>query len=108
MPRAGSGYAYLYSTIGELPAFAIGWCLLLSYVIGTSSVASALTVYLNDITKGAVADYFMTISLPSMFREKLDLASLIIVMLLGVLMCVGVEEASKVVNVQKRMLKRRD
>lgn len=99
VPRAGSGYAYLYSTIGELPAFAIGWCLLLSYVIGTSSVASALTVYLNDITGGLVSDIFMTFPLPSMFRDKLDLASLIIVMLLGVLMCVGVEEASKVVNI---------
>ena len=54
VPRAGSGYAYLYSTLGEAPAFAIGWCLLLSYVIGTSSVASALTVYLNEATNGWV------------------------------------------------------
>jgi len=99
VPRAGSGYAYLYSTIGELPAFAIGWCLLLSYVIGTSSVASALSTYLNDITGGFIADTFQTIELPSGFREKLDISSLIVVMLLGVLMCVGVESASKVVNV---------
>jgi len=99
VPRAGSGYAYLYSTIGELPAFAIGWCLLLSYVIGTSSVASALSTYLNDITGGFIADTFQTIELPNGFREKLDISSLIVVMLLGVLMCVGVESASKVVNV---------
>ena len=99
VPRAGSGYAYLYSTIGELPAFAIGWCLLLSYVIGTSSVASALSTYLNDITKGSISDIFQTIELPHGFREKLDLSSLIVVILLGILMCVGVESASKVVNV---------
>lgn len=99
VPRAGSGYAYLYSTIGELPAFAIGWCLLLSYVIGTSSVASALSTYLNDITGGAVSDIFQTIELPNGFREKLDISSLIVVILLGILMCVGVESASKVVNV---------
>lgn len=99
VPRAGSGYAYLYSTIGELPAFAIGWCLLLSYVIGTSSVASALSTYLNDITKGLIADTFQTVKLPSGFRETLDLSSLLVVILLGILMCVGVESASKVVNV---------
>jgi APA family basic amino acid/polyamine antiporter len=33
LPLAGGTYSYAYATMGELPAFLVGWSLLLSYVL---------------------------------------------------------------------------
>lgn len=102
VPRAGSGYAYLYSTLGELPAFIMGWCLLMAYLVGTSSVASSLTLYLDEMSGGWIKDNLITCSLSFLpgagFRDYLDIPSVIIIFLLGALLCTGVEEVSKVTN----------
>ena len=100
VPKAGSGYAYLYVCIGELAAFTIGWCLLLSYILGASSVASALSDYLSALTGGWVTDTFdsFPLNLPGL-RETLNLSSIILICLLGLLMIKGIDDASKVTNV---------
>lgn len=53
MPVAGSVYAYSYTTMGEFPAWFIGWVLVLEYLFACSSVAVGWSGYmislLNDI-----------------------------------------------------------
>jgi len=51
MPRAGSAYTYAYAIFGELPAWIIGWDLLLEYGMGAATVASGWSFYLQEILR---------------------------------------------------------
>ena len=48
-PVAGSAYAYAYTTLGEIFAWIIGWDLILEYSMGTATVASSWSGYLNEL-----------------------------------------------------------
>lgn len=39
VPVSGSAYTYTYATLGEIPAFAVGWNLILEFVVAGSAVA---------------------------------------------------------------------
>lgn len=39
VPISGSAYSYAYTTVGEFPAWIIGWDLTLEYMIGSATVA---------------------------------------------------------------------
>jgi basic amino acid/polyamine antiporter, APA family len=49
VPVAGSSYSYAYATLGELPAFLIGACLLLEYGVSASATAVGWGQYLNAL-----------------------------------------------------------
>ena len=52
IPVSGSAYIYTFATMGELPAWMMGWILMLEYAIGTIAVASSWTGYLIQFFKG--------------------------------------------------------
>lgn len=49
IPASGSSYTYVYATLGELPAWIIGWDLILEYAFGASAVAVGWSSYLQGI-----------------------------------------------------------
>ena len=48
---------YIYVTIGEFIAFILGWDLILEYVIGVSSGASALSRYVDALLESKIQNY---------------------------------------------------
>ncbi|MEB3223616.1 MAG: amino acid permease [Candidatus Sericytochromatia bacterium] len=49
IPAAGSAYAYTYATMGEFPAWMIGWFLVLEYTVASAAVASGWSGYFAKI-----------------------------------------------------------
>ncbi|WP_347352815.1 amino acid permease [Intrasporangium sp.] len=49
VPVAGSSYSYSYAAFGELPALAIGACLLLEWGVAAAAVAVGWSEYLNQL-----------------------------------------------------------
>ncbi|HYL04955.1 MAG TPA: amino acid permease, partial [Thermoanaerobaculia bacterium] len=49
VPVAGSAYSYAYATLGELPAWILGWALVLEYAGGAALVANGWSGYLQSV-----------------------------------------------------------
>jgi len=100
VPRAGSAYVYSYVTVGELPAFVIGWNLILEYVIGTASVARGYSGYLDTLLNDRMKNAFkaaMPITQPFL-AEYPDWTAFAITLVLAVILSIGVKESTRFNN----------
>jgi APA family basic amino acid/polyamine antiporter len=52
IPISGSVYSYCYATMGELPAWFIGWDLVLEYLFACSSIAVGWSGYMTNVLSG--------------------------------------------------------
>lgn len=125
MPVAGSAYTYTFAALGELPAWLIGWALMLEYAIGNIAVACGWTGYLFEFLKGfqgilpdwliyppvwLICDYHTAVekcvaqglnpqeTIPMIFGVipfSLNLPAILIVMFMTWLLYMGMKESAK-------------
>jgi APA family basic amino acid/polyamine antiporter len=53
IPVSGSAYAYSYASIGELPAYLVGWALILEYGVAAAATSVGWAEYFNSFVNDA-------------------------------------------------------
>jgi len=106
IPVAGSAYTYGYATLGELPAWIIGWDLILEYMVAAVLVSTGWSYYAVDFLGklGFHLPHYLCASPWDKDPGSFNLPAVVVVVLLSVLLIRGVKESSRV-NVVIVMLK---
>ncbi len=108
-PVAGSAYTYAYTTLGELPAWIIGWDLVLEYTVASASVAHGWSKYFQNFMSifhihvppalsTAPFDFDPTQGAFTPTGSFFDLPALLIIAMVTIVLVMGIRESSRFNN----------
>ncbi|MFZ5769707.1 MAG: amino acid permease [Bacillota bacterium] len=94
VPVAGSAYTYAYSALGELPAWIIGWDLILEYTVAASAVAIGWGSYLSSLLANLGMPLPHTLTAGPWEGGALNLPALTVVAVITALLTLGTRESA--------------
>ena len=99
VPVAGSAYTFSYASLGELPAWIIGWDLVLEFALGTAVVAVGWSGYIQSLLENA--GWTMPAGLGS--REGadtfgFDILAAALVLVLTVILVIGMKLSARITS----------
>ncbi|MGW7790770.1 amino acid permease [Streptomyces tricolor] len=100
VPVAGSAYTFSYASLGELPAWIIGWDLVLELALGTAVVAVGWSGYIHSLLDNA--GWHMPAALAGRDGATgfgFDILAAALVLLLTVILVVGMKLSARVTSV---------
>lgn len=96
VPVAGSAYTFSYASIGELPAWIIGWDLVLEFALGTAVVAVGWSGYVRHLMKTNLGwDMPVALSGPDE-GGSFDLLAFLLVLALTAILVVGTKLSARI------------
>ena len=96
IPVAGSSYSYAYATLGEVVAYAVGWCLVLEYAVSSAAVSVGWSEYLNQLL-----DDTLGVRIPDALSSApgagglVNLPAIVLVTLCALLLVRGASESAR-------------
>lgn len=106
IPIAGSAYTYAFATMGELPAWIIGWTLILEYAIGAATVSISWSAYavsfLQDfgiqLSPHFIASPWQPVALAEGVQEFgiINLPAVLIVSLISFILIRGIKQSASI------------
>jgi APA family basic amino acid/polyamine antiporter len=106
IPVSGSAYTYSYAILGELPAWIIGWDLMLEYAMAAAVVAVAWSGYLNsfliDLGHPLPPQWCTcwfdpcTLADGTVTHGIINLPAMAVIVFISILLMLGIQESSRV------------
>ncbi|MCY0956402.1 amino acid permease [Streptomyces sp. H27-H5] len=96
VPVAGSAYTFSYASIGELPAWIIGWDLVLEFALGTAVVAVGWSGYVRSLMDNAGIHLPAALEGPDVPGGTFDLLAFLLVLVLTVVLVIGVKLSARI------------
>lgn len=105
VPVAGSAYTYAYATLGELPAWIIGWDLVLEYTVSSATVAHGWSKYFQDFIgifgihvpfalSTSPFDYDPSVGHLVSTGAVIDLPAIVITFIIASILVIGIRESA--------------
>lgn len=99
VPVAGSAYTFSYASLGEFPAWIIGWDLILELALGCAVVAVGWSGYLRSLLDTAGLHLPQALSGTHGGEFGFDLLAAVLVLVLTGILVAGMKLSSRITNV---------
>jgi basic amino acid/polyamine antiporter, APA family len=104
IPVSGSAYTYSYASLGQLPAWLIGWSLILEYAIGAAAVSVSWSAYLIsalhdlgiELPAAIIASPWQSVLDPKgqLIAGHINIPAVLIILAISILLIRGVKQSA--------------